>query len=201
MKGSNQVSLFLNTASKVLEEGLLVGSSSLTVELGDSKAALERAHLGIKMLTDAYSITLADVDAFYCLLGPGSNTGIRLGLTIPRTVYAFNPNIKCFGIPTLDLMCEKAPFAALSDRNGNFYLGEKKDGKVSIKRVDKKDASTLNSLPSITLEKADKMAHEEIHNPNAIDISIIDEMIANREKFKDFSQDEENYLPEYLLKI
>ena len=201
MKGSNQVSLFLNTASKVLEEGLLVGSSSLTVELGDSKAALERAHLGIKMLTDAYSITLADVDAFYCLLGPGSNTGIRLGLTIPRTVYAFNPNIKCFGIPTLDLMCEKAPFAALSDRNGNFYLGEKKDGKVSIKRVDKKDASTLDSLPSIALEKADKMAHEEIHNPNAIDISIIDEMIANREKFKDFSQDEENYLPEYLLKI
>lgn len=202
MKDSKKVSLFLNTATKVLEAGLLYGDQALEVKLGNPKTALERTNLGIEMLLDSYDLKLADVDAFYCLLGPGSNTGIRLGLTIPRTIYSFNPKILCFGIPTLELMTEEVPYAAISDRNGNLYFGERKEDKtVALKRVDKKDIDSLSALPSIALEADDTMALDSVKVKDIHKVRILDLMIAYRSKFKDFSADEENYLPEYLLKI
>ncbi len=114
MKDSKEISLFINTATKALSLGAKKGVLIKTFDLGNPKAALERTNLGISLLEDALNFKLKDVDAFYCLLGPGSNTGIRLGLTIPRTIYAFNPKIKIYGIPTMDLLTKKGNVAALS---------------------------------------------------------------------------------------
>lgn len=200
MKGNNKVSLYLNTATKTLSVGVKIGEKVLSYDLADPKKALERTHLGIKMLMDTMAFSLSEVDNFYCLLGPGSNTGIRLGLTIPRTIYGINPDIKIFGIPTLTLMTTQGNIAALSDRGGNLFYGIKENEKTTYRRIDKKDISAISD-DEIVIEESDKVAFTSLQSHNLNRVNILNLMMSNEDKFIDFSFDEENYLPEYLLKI
>lgn len=200
MKDNNKISLYLNTATKSLSVGAKIADKTLSYDLGDPKKALERTHLGIKMLLDTLSFKLSDIDNFYLLLGPGSNTGIRLGLTIPRTIYAINPNISIFGIPTLTLMTANFDRAALSDRSGNLFYGIKEENKTTYKRVDKKDIPSIND-DKIVVEESDYSCINSLSNHTLIKVNVLDLMMNNEDKFINFSSDEENYLPEYLLKI
>ncbi len=200
MKENKKVSLFLNSATKALQIGLLVGEEKQIIELPDPKKALESIHKGMEELFRLTDTHLRDVDAFYLLLGPGSNTGIRLGLTIPRTVYAMNPKIELYGIGTLELMTETAPHAALSDRNGNLYYGTKENGKTTFVRVDKEDIASLPK-EEIAVEEKDTVAREELSSHPVRPLDILFLMMAKKDAFRDYSLDEENYLPEYLLKI
>lgn len=201
MKDSKVISLYLDTASKALAVGCKSGNHVYTVDLGNPKAALERTNLGISLLCEKGSFALKDVDCFYCLLGPGSNTGIRLGLTIPRTIYAFNPKIRIYGIPTMDLLCTMGDRAVLSDRNGNLFYAEKKEGKVNYHRVDKKDVQSLAKDGPIVIEEKDDMAIDELQGYDLKKVNVLSLMIDKEKEFKDFSEDEESYLPEYIMKI
>lgn len=201
MKDSKEISLYLDTATKKLAVAAKINDQFSVYDLGNPKAALERTHLGISLLESALNIKLSEVDRFYCLLGPGSNTGIRLGLTIPRTIYAFNPKIKIYGIPTLDLMTLEAKSAALSDRNGNLFFAKREGDKVTFCRVDKKDIPSIEKQECIAVEDKDDVAFEELQGQNCKRVDIIALMMKNEAAFKDYSDDEENFLPEYMLKI
>ncbi len=203
MKDSKEISLFIDSATKALALGMTIGEKeTYTIDLGNPKTALERLSLGIKLLLEKADVTLKDVDCYYVLLGPGSNTGIRMGLTIPRTLFAFNDKLKLFGIKTMDLFCMENQYAALSDRSGNlFFATKKEDGSVTYERIDKDKISLLDGKDPIAIEKEDKMAKEELAGHALHEINTIDFAIRYKTKFKDFSSDEENYLPEYILKI
>lgn len=200
MKENKKVSLFLNSATKALQIGLLVGDRKEVIELPDPKKALETIHKGMEELFHRTDTHLKDVDAFYLLLGPGSNTGIRLGLTIPRTVYAMNPNIELYGIGTLELLTEVASHAALSDRNGNLYYGTREEGKTSFVRVDKEEILKLPK-EEIALEEKDAVARDELASYPVHPVDVLSLMMEKKDAFRNYSSDEENYLPEYLLKI
>lgn len=202
MKDSKTISLFLNTATKALQIGAEFGNEFHYLNLGNPKTALERTHVGIRFLGNIMGFDLKDVDAFYGLLGPGSNTGIRLGLTIPRTIYAFNPAIRIYGISTLDLYFgeNKEGAAALSDRNGNLYLGRKKDSGLEITRIDKKDIPSLEDSLFLVEDK-DTVAKKELEGKNIQTINVVERMYQEKQRFEDFSNKEEEFLPEYLQKI
>ena len=203
MKDNKEISLFLDTATKALAIGAIFGSEKDYIVLPDSKKALEMTNLGIEALGKRMGFTLSDVDSFYCLLGRGSNTGIRLGLTIPRTIYAFNPNIKIYGIETLKIFLAsgKAFKACLSDRSGNLFFGEMKDGQYSYQKVVKTDISVLDHSDPIIVEEEDELASQELFGFSLEKISVIQTMMEYYTAFEDFSQKEEDYLPEYALKI
>lgn len=200
MKENKKILLFINSATKALQIGLQYGEENYRVDLPDPKKALESLHIGMQKLFDEVSVTLRDVDSFYLLLGPGSNTGIRLGLTIPRTIYAFNDKIELYGILTLDLFMTLADHAALSDRNGNLYYGTKNGEETSFVRVDKEKIPEISD-DKIVIESKDALAKEELKGRDVIEIDVLDLMMKEKEKFKNYSSMEEDYLPEYLLKI
>ncbi len=200
MKDSRKISLFINTATKSLSLGVDDSVRKKTFDLGNPKAALERTNLGISILLGDLGLSLKDVDDFYCLLGPGSNTGIRLGLTIPRTIYALNPNIHVYGIPTMDLLCIEGEHAALSDRNGNLFYANLKDGKATYERVEKKNIPDIDDEVIVT-EKEDVVANEELSGHQLKKVNVLSLMMEHRDRFIDFSDKEEEYLPEYILKI
>lgn len=80
--------------AKVYEYNLETGTrlSSLLVET-------------LKRLLDALSWQASDIDYFACGLGPGSFTGIRVGLsTIKGLTYSLHKPI--IGIPTLDILAK-----------------------------------------------------------------------------------------------
>lgn len=200
MKDSKTVRLFIDTATKTFALGARVGEEKETLDLGDPKKVLERTHVGIQELGKKRKFSLADVDEFYCLLGPGSNTGIRLGLTIPRTVYAINPKIRIFGIPTRILFLSKGKSGVLSDRNGNLFYYDK-DRKESHIRVRKEDISSFAFKEPIAVESSDTAAKASLEGKDIKDVSVLSLRMENRDLFIDFSDKEDEFLPEYARKI
>ena len=199
MKDNQEIKLFINSATKRVQLGLMVGSISSTIEIPDPKKTLELTIIAIEQLCARFDCKLKDIDAFYLLLGPGSNTGIRLGLTIPRTIYAFNPKIKLYGLPTLDLYqkINKNMIPSLSDRNGNLFIKEGEE----TKRIEKDEVSTLGTGSSYIVEEVDEAAIEELKEQSIIKIDVLDTMIKFADEFHDYSSEEENFLPVYSQKI
>lgn len=186
------LSLFLDTATYSFSLALKNRNVTTYLSLGDPKKVLERTDLGIKLLLD--DLKMSDIGAYYTLLGPGSNTGIRLGLTVPRTIYALDNNIHLYGINTLELFSfvDDEAIPALSDRGGNLYIY--KDKKVSIV---KKDAIDINQ--KYILDQKDEKAKSKLKDYILIDpVSL---MVKYRDRFIDFSTKESDYLPIYALKI
>jgi hypothetical protein len=102
----------------------------------------------------------------------------------------------------MELLTMVAPVAALSDRNGNIFLAHKDEkGVTTYQRIDKKDIPSLKKEEAIVVEEKDTLANEELASQNLIKVSVIDLMMKYESAFKDFSSNEENYLPEYVLKI
>ena len=202
MKETEDYSLFLDTASKNLALEILGKRYYYRVDLGNPKKSLERTHLGLEMAESALGITTKDIRAFYCLLGPGSNTGIRLGLTIPRTLYAFDPTIRLYGIGTLELfsLAREEAIACLSDRNGNLFLRLMEEGKIVERKVEKKDFATLPEGHYV-IEDKDEKAKEALKGKDVLSVDVLALMVEKRESFEDFSTREEQYLPRYAFAI
>lgn len=198
----NNISLFINTATKALQVGLKINGENFVSRIENPKTALENTHVLIKELLEEHALTLKEVDSYYCLLGPGSNTGIRLGLTVPRTIYAFDPTINIYGIETLSLFLKgrEGKTALLSDRNGNFYRAVIKDGEIVLSMVKKDQIDSLRGL-DLVMEKSDKVGLSLLEGEKIEEIDTLVEMMKNPDAFEDFSKKEEEFLPRYLQQL
>ena len=58
----------------------------------------------ITTLLEQNEISLSDIDAIACTIGPGSFTGIRIGIASARGIKKMFPNMKLLGISTLELL-------------------------------------------------------------------------------------------------
>lgn len=197
----SKLSLFLNCATKELEFGLSFDGKEDRITSDQPKRALEDTNVFLDALLKRNNTSLKEVRAFYCLLGPGSNTGIRLGLTIPRTIYAFDPTIELYGIGTLDLMLSVAKYAALSDRSGNLFFGRKEGETNIVEKVEKKEISSLSLDAPIAVEKADAFALSALEKQQILPVDILSLMEEHRDRFDDYSKREEEFLPRYLFEI
>lgn len=56
----------------------------------------------------AASWSVADLDMVTCTVGPGSFTGLRIGVTTAKTL-AYAAGSQILGVPTLDVVAEQAP--------------------------------------------------------------------------------------------
>ncbi len=203
MKDNKEISLFIDTATKSLEVGVKFGDKVVISKAEDSKKTLELTNLIIEQLEKEMDFDLQQVDSFYCLLGPGSNTGIRLGLTIPKTIFAFNPKIKLYGTDTLKvyLYNNENSIAALSDRGGNLFIGEIKNNEFILTKIDKKDVDSLDINKEIVIESSDSVAKATLQKYKIKNINVVEQMILAKDIFEDYSNKDEEYLPIYFQEI
>lgn len=201
MTQENRAALFLDTASKNLSLLALCGRRYSRVDLGDPKKALERTHLGIDMVLSALHLSLREVSAFYCLLGPGSNTGIRLGLTIAKTVKGIRPDVSLYGIGTLELMLlvDERGLAVLSDRNGDLYLASRKEGKVEERKIRQEDVPSLHG--TFLVEGFDHPARTILRGKDVRLVDILTLMVERKADFRDYSETPKEYRPRYAFEI
>ncbi|KNG79337.1 tRNA (adenosine(37)-N6)-threonylcarbamoyltransferase complex dimerization subunit type 1 TsaB [Mycoplasma sp. HU2014] len=66
-------------------------------------------------------LTIKDIDSFYLTKGPGSYTGVRVGLTIVKTIKVLNNNIKVYLIDSLMFQAGKNKAISILDARGNKY--------------------------------------------------------------------------------
>jgi tRNA threonylcarbamoyladenosine biosynthesis protein TsaB len=135
--------LGLDTTTSVTTAGLMCGGRVLA-ERTDSLRPKDHARslpaLVESTLSDA-GVTVAELDAVAVAVGPGSFTGIRLGIGFAKGI-AFARGIPLVGVGTLDALAEAAeeaarPLAACLDaRKGEVYLAFYSPGAPPVRMGD-----------------------------------------------------------------
>jgi len=131
--------LGIDTTTKVLSIGAYDGAKTYeyNMELGTKQATLLAPT--IKRILDALKWKIEDVDYFACGLGPGSFTGIRVGLATIKG-FAWALDLPIAGIETLDLLAanakeESGVVIPLVDAKRNMvYAGIYQVGSGAIKK-------------------------------------------------------------------
>ena len=205
----SEYSLFLATATKDLEvsvikkdDGLITGRKEITGI--KSNLTLELLTSLIEDACSFFDIKLKDVDSFYTLLGPGSNTGLRLALTVIKTVYALNPNIRMYGINTLKVyLSNREDIAVLSDRKRNIYVGHYENNEFITEIIRREEISdhALFRCRKVVIEKADCNSLSLFENHEKEEIVVVNKMVERRDGFEDYSSREESFLPIYQFQI
>jgi tRNA threonylcarbamoyladenosine biosynthesis protein TsaB len=68
---------------------------------------------GIQDILDKSGIAIADIEAIAVAIGPGSFTGLRIGLAVAKGI-ALARHIPILGVPTLDIVAAATPLVANS---------------------------------------------------------------------------------------
>jgi len=99
--------LAVDTSTKFLSLGLYDGRKSYdyNMELGRKHSALLVPT--IKMVLEELGWKFSDIDYFACGLGPGSFTGVRIGVSTIKGM-AFGLSRPVVGVSTLDILAENA---------------------------------------------------------------------------------------------
>ncbi|MCQ2455245.1 MAG: tRNA (adenosine(37)-N6)-threonylcarbamoyltransferase complex dimerization subunit type 1 TsaB [Clostridia bacterium] len=118
----------------VIENGKIIANSFVNVKLTHSETLMPMIDATLK----SAKLSIKDIEGFSVAAGPGSFTGIRIGISVVKGLAAAD-NLPCLGVSTLEAMAymfseENITVCAVMDARCNqFYnaLFKIKNGKVS----------------------------------------------------------------------
>jgi len=216
--------LNIETATKtcsvaLANNGALVGQKSIS---SGAYSHAENLHPFIDSLLKEHQISAAQLDAIAISMGPGSYTGLRIGVSTAKGLcYALN--IPLIAVGTLELMCHSEKlksidadlFCPMIDARRSEVFTALFDNKGST--VSEVEALILDSESFSTLLQNKRIAFfgdgsakfaVMINNPNAVFIEdvepLADQMISLSEdlykaqKFEDVAYFEPFYLKEFM---
>jgi len=99
--------LGIDTTTRFLCLGIYDGNKIYEYNLDSGRRLSSLITVTIKRVMDALGWQINDIDYFACGLGPGSFTGIRIGIATIKGL-AFSLNKPVVGIPTLDILARNA---------------------------------------------------------------------------------------------
>ena len=194
--------LYIDTSSSYLYAGIAEDNNLLAEvkkEFGTSLS--EEALPEIVSLFTKTNLTAKDIDKIIVVNGPGSFTGIRIGITIAK-VYAWSLNIPITTITSLEAMAlssdeEKVHVPMINARRGYVYTAiYDKDYNELLKpqhiRLEdlQEKLQTIDEYEFISNDKFDGIENIKEYNPNL-------EKVVNYFKDKD-SVNPHAVNPEYL---
>jgi tRNA threonylcarbamoyladenosine biosynthesis protein TsaB len=89
----------------IVEDGLLIAELRTNIAVTHS----ERLMLHVDGLLKSAGLTLTDIDGFAVTVGPGSFTGLRIGLAAAKAM-AYAAAKPLAGVPTLDVLADNLPY-------------------------------------------------------------------------------------------
>ncbi|WP_368487111.1 tRNA (adenosine(37)-N6)-threonylcarbamoyltransferase complex dimerization subunit type 1 TsaB [Spiroplasma sp. DGKH1] len=118
------LNLFIDTASKYLT--LILEQDDQLIDhlhiIGERKHT-EQTIPAINALLAKHHYKLKNVNNFYLTKGPGSYTGVRVGVTIAKTIKTINPLVKVYLITSLLYQVGRIDAVSLLDaKGGKFYF-------------------------------------------------------------------------------
>lgn len=112
----------------------------------DTKKVSDITMTNIIKLLGKHHLKLNQILDFYVTKGPGSYTGVRVGLTIVKTLKTLNNNINVFLIDSLKIQAGNQKCISLLDARSNKWFCGVYDNKKVIKEFYLIDENTLNEL-------------------------------------------------------
>ena len=111
-----------NCSACIFEDGKIISEFNLSVGITHSQTLLPI----IDILNKNANIDISDIDVFACSTGPGSFTGLRIGIATIKG-FALSLDKKVIGVPTLYSIANNIPYfdgaicSVLDARNNNVY--------------------------------------------------------------------------------
>ncbi len=144
-------------SAAVAEDGRLLSSAFINVKITHSQTLLSL----VKSVLDTAMLKVSDIDAFAIAAGPGSFTGVRIGISLIKGL-AEAENKPCYSVSSLRAMAENiyddgAVINAVMDaRCGQFYnaLFIRKEGK--LERLTEDSALMFEDILSMLSEYREK---------------------------------------------
>lgn len=135
------ISLFLDTCSQIIRIGILFDNKLIDyLEFQNDNKLSEKLLPAIKKIIDKNNYKVNDLNRIYISVGPGSFTGIRIGVTVAK-VMAWSLNIDIIPISSLEIMASYDSdkkyvcsfidarrgfvFAGVYDKDLNIYIEDK----------------------------------------------------------------------------
>ncbi len=106
----------------------------------------------IDNILNSHELDISQIDAIGVVVGPGSFTGVRIGVALVKGLCANNKNIKIYPISTLDLIaehiqCDEGFACAMNALSGLAFVKGFGDAKSEEKLL------TLTELNSMQIQK------------------------------------------------
>lgn len=146
------ISLVMDTSNQYLAIGLYQDNKCLEAfqEKG-SRRQSENAIPALKQILDKHHIVLKDIDEMIITSGPGSYTGVRVAMTIAKTLAAVS-SIKIKTVSSLAAYAGmKQAISVIDARGHKVYVGVYENGLPIIKE----QVMTLDDFAAIRAEYAD----------------------------------------------
>ncbi len=124
-------------SAAVTDGGLLLAEKTVYTTLTHSQIILPMAK---ELLSDC-GLSFADLDGIACAAGPGSYTGLRIGIAAVKGIVMGCPTLRCAGISTLEALAWGcSPYRGrilpiLRARKDIVYAGLYESDGVSVKNV------------------------------------------------------------------
>ncbi len=146
--------LALDTSTKagsacILEDENLIGEIFFNLE----KTHSERILPIIDYILNFANLSLSEIDLFVCGIGPGSFTGIRIGLAIAKG-FSFSLKKPLVGISSLDALAyefynEKEYISIIEGRNKEYFYAIYKWDKNDLVKISDYHVTSIKGLPKI----------------------------------------------------
>ncbi len=151
------VRLFLDTSSDYLS--IVLTNDCVLVSVHRTKVGRrmnEILHKAIDDFLSTIDISVNDIDEFYAVTGPGSFTGVRIGVAMVMGL-AEGAGKPCYGLSSLDLMALSAKVDSRADvisaLKGNIYALKSYDFNEGI----------FSDYKSVELDNTDDYIHVNTH--------------------------------------
>jgi len=167
--------LAIETSSRIgsiaaVEDGQVVAEDQFEHGLQHAATILPM----IDRLTRARGWSSRDVGEVYVSAGPGSFTGLRIGITLAKTM-ALATGVKLVAVPTVHVLAENAPSEA---RHVIIVLDAKRE-QIFTARLERTPGGWLARRPM----RLDSLANMLAEAPHARPVHLIGEGIPYHEKF------------------
>ncbi len=144
--------LVISSATKKAYIGLKTPMVEDYCEIDANCKQSENILYQIDNILNCHNVDINDIDAIGVVIGPGSFTGIRIGVALVKGLCANNKNIKIYPISTLDFMAEhitiNEKFVCVINALSNLVFVKRfNDGNDSAKLI------TLNELNEQNIKK------------------------------------------------
>lgn len=188
--------LFIDTSYKfihvyILNEYNVVCERALSVEKDMSNKILPL----IRSCFDDLQFSIKDINNLFVTIGPGSFTGLRVGLTFAKIV-AYSLNIKLYPVSTLEYLAsiskkERKIISIIDARRGNVYAGYYDNELNLLHKEELISYENINNINSFIV------SFDGIYNSN---ISNIDVVKLIKKHINDVPSDPKLLVPNYLKK-
>lgn len=175
------IELFVDTTSNLITVSL---NKNGVINTKQQLSNMEHSNFVMVMIDNILkedNITIKDVNKIIVCNGPGSFTGIRIGVSICKTI-AYCLNIPITTISALEVMSiNNDCLTLLHDNNNHYYYGFYKDNKIIKEGLDTLD-NILNDKEVLGINKAySKELYKDINTTiYNIDYKKIFEYCSNR---------------------